>query len=221
MTTRQDAKLSKVERIAIGGAVAPIVRRAADLPRKVTLVGKDGKPVGVTTSTEVAMSLLARSEIEFSVQEGKRPAYVKCKTCGRPVKVPKFGTIKYCVPRTHHCVDCGKPLMRRGMCQSGKRCLRCTSREKCNAMKRATTSEERSAVRRSAHANRSPLERRKTAETSWKTRRMKLGHPSDEQIRAVLVNARSWGDAANTLDVSRTLVRNRAKKLGVVPGARR
>lgn len=68
-----EPKLSKAERLAIGTAVAGPVRQQARAPRKVTLVGKDGAPVGVTDSVEVAKSLLARSEIEFSVQEGKRP----------------------------------------------------------------------------------------------------------------------------------------------------
>jgi len=65
MTTKQDTPLTKAERLAIGGAVAPIVRRRADAPRKVTLVDKNGQPVGVTTDVEVAKSLLARSGIEF------------------------------------------------------------------------------------------------------------------------------------------------------------
>lgn len=40
--------LSKADRIAIGGAVAPIVRRQAEAPRVVTVLGKDGKPVRKT-----------------------------------------------------------------------------------------------------------------------------------------------------------------------------
>lgn len=83
--------LTKAERLAIGGAVAPIVRRAADAPRRVTIINKDGSPVGVTDSVNVAQSMLARADIEFSVQEGKRPEWVKCKTCGAPVKVGKGG----------------------------------------------------------------------------------------------------------------------------------
>lgn len=85
--------LTKAKRLAIGGAVAPAVRRQAAAPRKVTLVGKDGKPTGQTTSVEVAKSLLARSEIEFSVQPGKRPTHVACSQCGHPVKVRPTGSI--------------------------------------------------------------------------------------------------------------------------------
>lgn len=83
--------LSKAERLAIGGAVAPIVRTAR--ARRITLVDKEGKPSGATTSIEVAKSLLARCEIEFSVQPGQRPEFVTCKRCGRPVKVGDNGRI--------------------------------------------------------------------------------------------------------------------------------
>lgn len=85
--------LTKAARLAIGGAVAPVVRRQAAAPRKVTVIDKDGKPVRETTHVEVAKAVLARSEIEFSVQEGKRPAYVACSQCGHPVKVPKTGAM--------------------------------------------------------------------------------------------------------------------------------
>ena len=103
-----DAPLTKAERLAIGGAVAPIVRRAADAPRRVTVVGKDGKPVGETTSVEVAKAVLARSEIEFSVQPGKRPEFADCADCGSPYSMPVRGPVsKYC-PR---CRD-AKSVMR-------------------------------------------------------------------------------------------------------------
>ena len=50
-------------------------------------------PVGVTSTVEVAKSLLRRSEIEFSV-EGKRPALVHCGSCGRPIVIPRRGRIR-------------------------------------------------------------------------------------------------------------------------------
>lgn len=119
--------LSKAERLAIGAAVAAPVRQQAKAPRKVTLVGKDGKPVGTTTSTEVAKSLLARSEIEFSVQEGKRPRFVTCDVCGLPVKVPANGK----VPKRHKVVakkcKCGKRVQRAaGSCAIGEWCPECS-----------------------------------------------------------------------------------------------
>ena len=85
--------LSKADRLAIGGAVAPAVRRQAGAPRVVTVVGKDGQPVRQTTAVEVAKSVLARADVEFSVQEGKRPAYVVCAMCGRAVPVPVKGRV--------------------------------------------------------------------------------------------------------------------------------
>ncbi len=85
--------LSKADRIAIGGAVAPIVRRQAEAPRVVTVVGKDGKPVRKTTSAEVAKAVLARSDIEFSVQEGKRPTVIVCEDCAAVARVPTAGRV--------------------------------------------------------------------------------------------------------------------------------
>lgn len=87
------APLSKADRLAIGGTVAPVVRRQAEKPRVVTVVGKDGQPVRQTTHVEVAKSVLARAEIEFSVQPGKRPEFIVCEVCGRPVKVPQKGRV--------------------------------------------------------------------------------------------------------------------------------
>jgi hypothetical protein len=74
----------------------------------VTVVGKDGKPVGETTSVEVAKAVLARSEIEFSVQPGKRPSVVSCSVCGYPVKVASTGAIPTrCRPSAP--TPCGRP----------------------------------------------------------------------------------------------------------------
>ena len=117
--------LTKAERLAIGGAVAPAVRRQAAAPRKVTVVDKDGRPVRETTSVEVAKAVLARSEIEFSVQEGKRPEWVTCKTCGSPVKVRTSGTVPtQCRQGTHVC-GCGAPIRSPG-CGFGRKCVACS-----------------------------------------------------------------------------------------------
>ena len=119
--------LSKADRLAIGGAVAPAVRRQADAPRVVTVVGKDGQPVRQTTAVEVAKSVLARADVEFSVQEGKRPEWVKCKTCGAPVKVPIKGKLPMkCRGGTHRC-PCGKLIRTAGACRLGGLCKSCTA----------------------------------------------------------------------------------------------
>lgn len=121
MASTESPELAKVERLAIAGEVAPVLRRRAGAPRKVTLVGKDGKPTGTTTDIEVAKSLLSRSEIEFSVQPGKRPAFVNCKTCGRPVKVRPTETLPTtCRPNTHKC-QCGRPINVGARCGFGNR----------------------------------------------------------------------------------------------------
>lgn len=120
--------LSKADRLAIGGAVAPAVRRQAGAPRVVTVVGKDGQPVRQTTAVEVAKSVLARADVEFSVQEGKRPEWVKCKTCGAPVKAGKKGKIRaVCRGGTYNCA-CGQPIDPNGFtgkCGLGKTCGVC------------------------------------------------------------------------------------------------
>lgn len=169
-----EPELSKAERLAIGGEVAPVLRRRAGAPRKVTLVGKDGQPTGTTTDIEVAKSLLARSEIEFSVQEGKRPAFVNCKTCGRPVKVPKCGGLpKTCRSGTYQCA-CGAPL-KGNRCRFGGKCGRCHSREwsasltpeqrKENGRKRwkTMTPEQRSEQARAATSGLTPEQRAENA----------------------------------------------------------
>ena len=134
-------KLSKAERLTIGAAVASTVRRAADAPRKVTVVGKDGKPVRETTHVEVAKAVLARSEIEFSVQEGKRPEWVTCKACGRPVKVWKNGLIpRYCPSGAHVCMKCGKPLHVGGSkCGFGKTCRACQGPDRMRRVRKQPT----------------------------------------------------------------------------------
>lgn len=125
MASPESPELAKVERLAIAGKVAPVLRGRAGAPRKVTLVGKDGKPTGTTTDIEVAQSLLARSEIEFSVQDGKRPAFVNCKTCGRPVKVQKRGKVPtVCKPMG--CSNCGGRVKgRAGECSADVLCAVC------------------------------------------------------------------------------------------------
>lgn len=141
--------LTKADRLAIGGAVAPVVRRQAAAPRRVTLVDKDGKPVRETTSVEVAKAMLARSEIEFSVQEGKRPEWVNCKTCGTPVKVhAKGGIPTVCRSGTYKC-QCGASLTAK-KCGNGRSCRRCTARAMITAQCAELTQAERSARARAA-----------------------------------------------------------------------
>jgi len=125
----KDTPLSKADRLAIGGAVAPAVRQQAEGPaRAVTVVDKDGRPVRKTTAVEVTKAVLARSDIEFSVQDGKRPKWVKCETCGAPVRANKKGRIRVvCRGGTYKCA-CGKPIDPNnfsGKCGRGKSCGMC------------------------------------------------------------------------------------------------
>jgi hypothetical protein len=174
MTPMDPDTLTKADRLAIGGAVAPAVRRQAATPRKVTLVGKDGKPTGQTTSVEVAKSLLARAEIEFSVQEGERPEWVKCRRCEQPVKVRPYGSLPVQCPTGTYACPCGAPIKSYG-CGFGKRCQDCNRRDPQRTVDTAKISaaikayyaslspEERSERARRASMSRTPEQRQKIA----------------------------------------------------------
>lgn len=93
---------SKAERLAIASAVAAPVRQKAARRRPVTLIGKDGQPKGTSDTTEVTKGILTRAGIEFSVQPGKRPEYIRCESCGDLVRVRPRGA----VPRVCAKSDC-------------------------------------------------------------------------------------------------------------------
>lgn len=59
-------KLTKVEKLAIAGAVAPTLRGEAP-KRKIKVVGKDGKVVREIDDFELRKNILAAQEIEFSI----------------------------------------------------------------------------------------------------------------------------------------------------------
>lgn len=126
----EPAKMSAAERLALAGAVAPTLRRKAGAGRRVTVVDREGKPVRVTDDVEIAKGLLARSAIEFSIVNGKRPIFVNCKTCGRPIRTSSRGTTPrtVCRQRTHKC-QCGALIVGQdGTCGFGKLCRRCYER---------------------------------------------------------------------------------------------
>lgn len=195
MASPESPELAKVERLAIAGEVAPVLRRRAGAPRKVTLVGKDGKPTGITTDVEVAKSLLARSEIEFSVQDGKRPEFVKCVDCGLPVKVSKKGPIpRKCLAKTHRC-KCGRPVGSSGVCGFGRMCSSCNARH--YAVLARTVAKSTGALA--------------------KRRRF-----SDAQLREVAATGVHARAAARALGVEESVVRKRALGIGITfPDGRR
>lgn len=182
-------KLSAVDRLAIGGDVAPVLRRRAGTGRRITTVGRDGKPVRVVDDVALAKSLLARSEIEFSVIEGKRPAFVNCKTCGRPVKTSRKGNAvrTVCRQRTHKC-QCGSPVVGQdGVCGFGKLCRKCF--EKGGRVGK--------------------LKKR----AAW------IMGESDADFIRLLASLPSGRKAAKAMGVSAAIVYARARQLGVKPNA--
>lgn len=139
------------EKLAVAGAVAPVIRQRAGSGRKVVLTDADGKPVRETTDVEVAMGLLRRADIDFSVQPGKRPTMVKCSACPMLFEAPRKGRI---TKRCHVCAFEGRcPLRsvlarRRPVCASSLSSERgCVPEyvERCRANKRASSARARAA----------------------------------------------------------------------------
>jgi hypothetical protein len=91
--------MSKAERLALAGAIAPILRDQGQdaFERRVTLLDKDGKVVGYRTLAEVQMGLLRRKQIEFEVADGVRPTKVVCEQCGK-LFAPRPGKLRKVCP---------------------------------------------------------------------------------------------------------------------------
>ncbi len=226
------SKLSKAERLAIGSAVAATVRQQAKAPRVVHLVDKDGKPVGITTSTEVAKSLLARSEIEFSVQMGTRPQYVTCKDCGWPIKITSQNTPTRCRKRTHKC-RCGAVLVgRNGRCMRGVLCLRCRAQDRRKPkppprphFQKVSEAQLRAAFRCTTNAAAAARALGITAEAA-RTRAQRLGiiPPNGSRasvptarIRDALATSTTYQEAADKVGLSVGALFRRAAKLHLQP----
>lgn len=220
---------TKAERLQVAGAVAPILRAARH--RRVTLIGKDGAPIGVADAKDVALSLLARSKIELSVQDGERPPLAYCQACGRGIMVKVKGTVpRVCPPRTHLCAaGCGRFVTTEpGTCAAGKTCRSCRLVAE-NRASRMHTDEYMakviSAARNYAEAAASlgmaigPVHRH--AKRLGVQPAGSYQQRSDEQIMAALANARTFREAAAALGLTPAAVQMRAKKLGLRPGGRK
>lgn len=88
-------KMSKVERLAVAGAVAPFLREGHEeaSSRRVGRLDKDGNCVGYTTWAEVQRAQFARHSIEIDVQPDERPKEFLCGRCGLTDAVPPKGPI--------------------------------------------------------------------------------------------------------------------------------
>lgn len=142
---------TKAERLQVAGAVAPVLRSARRRP--VILTGKDGAPVGVVDAKDVALSLLARSKIELSVDADERPTVVFCETCGRGIVVgPKGKVPRVCPPRTHLCTaGCGRRVTSEpGTCAAGKTCRACNNAARSRATRRFSDEDLARVIRESA-----------------------------------------------------------------------
>lgn len=134
MATDDATKMSPAERLALAGQVAPVLRRRAGSGRKITTVDRDGKPVRVIDDVELARSILKRSEIEFSVANGKRPKVINC-ACGAVVPVKRKAAIpkqcRTCKTRGGaQCAGCGGTISKASAFTAKKkgrepRCRKC------------------------------------------------------------------------------------------------
>ncbi len=121
---------SKAERLVIAERVAPALRRTDEStpesmrvePRKIALVGKDGKVTGYTTHVVVAKKLLEAEKIAIEVLPGVRPKEIICVFCGVFVKVKRKGTIPSACKKCEkyaHCDTCGGSKSLRSVRQCG------------------------------------------------------------------------------------------------------
>ncbi len=130
MLAEDEPKMSKAERLALAGAVAPEMRRDAERlqRRKVIKYNQQTEEVtGYTTGAEALKGVLRAIGIEFDVT-GKRPKMAICTRCGKPRKVkPNAPVPKLCLDCvTPPCVDCGtKCRPQAGYGVGGKKNLRC------------------------------------------------------------------------------------------------
>lgn len=105
-------KWNKVERLAIAGIIAPILRNQDENTsnRRVTKIDKNGNVVGYTTLSEVQRALLLTKQLEIEVVENSKSKEILCVGCGRVVKNKKTNQ-KYCDKCvTRKCGQCGKTL---------------------------------------------------------------------------------------------------------------
>lgn len=102
---------NKAERLALAAAVAPSMRRTAEAARArvVARVDADGNVVGHSTLADVQRSLLERAKIEVAVDDGVRPEFVPCETCGGLIRAGKLARLpRFCAPCARgRCVGCG------------------------------------------------------------------------------------------------------------------
>jgi hypothetical protein len=122
----QDAKaqeLSKAQRLAIAGIVAPHLR-AARKPRIITTTDAEGRPVRTITDVELAQTMLRRADIELSTDA---PGGVRaCELCKVLFPAPAVNAKRCYACRLGRCVDCAVPITD----SRARRCRPCADKER-------------------------------------------------------------------------------------------
>lgn len=199
----EDDKLSKAAKLALTGAIAPILRSASvtTQKRRIAKVDKDGNVTGYTTLAEVQEALVADKALEIQVDEGVRPQEIICELCGKLVEVGPHGVVpSICSSEDGGChrqlfcaCGCGKAApkhvfqLSRVVEREGKpwRCTPSARRIVLAALtpeQRSSTvrkghakknAEQRSATAREWHAKLTPEQRSDVLRKAWETRRAK------------------------------------------------
>jgi hypothetical protein len=109
-------KLELTDRLRIGTIVAAPIRARANngRARKITVVDKDGNAIKTITDVELAKSVLARADIEFSVEEGEKRLEGICVVCALLFIRPKGKKALRCPScKNPKCRECGKQMSRK------------------------------------------------------------------------------------------------------------
>lgn len=108
--------LNKAQRLALAGAVAPVLRASPHKSRRVAVVNADGEIVGYRTLAEVQEKLLEAKKIELDVDDETRPTVALCRVCSLPTQVKKKGKVVAICPK-HFVCRCGARLHRNAYCE--------------------------------------------------------------------------------------------------------
>lgn len=124
--------MSKAERLAIAGAIAPRMRETEELARtrRVRLYNQQtGEETGSATLADARAGILKRAGIELETRPGVRPSQVLCLSCRNLFKTRPGPTPKYChTCKAPKCKRCDAQLKAAPSLKKGRRrglCFAC------------------------------------------------------------------------------------------------
>lgn len=137
--------LSKIDKLRIAGAVAPVLRDSSvsDRTRRIKTTDADGRVVRVVSSGELAEKQLLRAGIEIGAPKGERPKALRCE-CGMPFLVPANGRVP---------VRCAKCEADRRRCTNVVDGVRCENRVGRNAWSKSESAQRNGGLPVCANCN--------------------------------------------------------------------